>query len=176
MSKPVSKEKQRRINDDIVASRLQVISEEGEPLGILSLSEALALAEQKELDLVEMGTKDDMVMAKIMDYGKFLFKQQKTQAQARSNSKKADVKTLKLTYKIGDHDIDIRKNQALKFGAAGHPLKIELRLRGRENHYEAHATEKIKEFMNSIAEVYKLEGNKVTRAGNTLSTLLYPKK
>ena len=115
MSKPVSKEKQRRINSDIVASRLQVISEEGEPLGVLSLSEALAMAEEKELDLVEMGIKDDVVMAKIMDYGKFLFKQQKTQAQARSNSKKADVKTLKLTYKIGDHDIDIRRGQALKF-------------------------------------------------------------
>ncbi len=175
MSKPVSREKQRRINSDIVASRLQVISEEGEPLGILSLSEALALAEEKELDLVEMGTKDDVVMAKIIDYGKFLFKQQKTQAQARSNSKKADVKTLKLTYKIGEHDIDIRRSQALKFGAAGHPLKLELRLRGRENHYEVLAMDKMKEFMNSIAEVYKLDG-KITRAGNTLSILLYPKK
>jgi translation initiation factor IF-3 len=167
--------KLRRINEEITAPRLSVISDEGEPLGVLSRDEALALAEEKELDLVEMGIQDGVVLAKVMDYGKFLFKQQKTQSQARSHSKKADVKTLKLTYKIGEHDIEIRRGQALKFGAAGHPLKIELRLRGRENHYGDLATAKMQEFINSLGDAYKLDA-KITRTGNTFSTLLYPKK
>lgn len=167
--------KLRRVNEEITALRLSVISDEGEPLGIISRDEALSIAEEKELDLVEMGIQDGVVMAKIMDYGKFLFKQQKTQSQARSHSKKADVKTLKLTYKIGDHDLEIRKNQALKFGAAGHPLKIELRLRGRENHYTDLATAKMQEFINSLADIYKLDV-KIIRTGNSFSALLYPKK
>lgn len=173
MSAPAAKH--RRINDEITASRVSVISEEGEPLGAMPLETALSMAEEREVDLVEMGVQDGVVLAKLMDYGKFLFKQQKSQAQARSHSKKADVKTLKLTYKIGDHDIGIRREQGLKFGAAGHPLKVELRLRGRENHYADHAVAKIQEFMNSLADVYKLD-TKITRAGNTFSVLLYPKK
>ncbi len=167
--------KHRRINDEITVPRVSVISEEGESLGVLTIDAALSLAEEREVDLVEMGLQDGVVLTKLMDYGKFLFKQQKSQAQARSHSKKADVKTLKLTYKIGDHDIGIRREQAVKFGAAGHPLKIELRLRGRENHYAEHATAKMQEFINSLADVYKLDA-KITRAGNTFSALLYPKK
>ena len=169
-------EKNRRINEDILDSKLSVISEDGEPVGIISREEALHLAESKEMDLVEIGKKEGIPLVKIMDYGKFLFKQQKNQAQSRQSSKKADVKTVKLTYKIGDHDLDIRKNQAVKFGEAGHPLKITLTLRGRENHYETLAATKIKEFINSLSEVYKTAEVKITKTGNNFSVLLYPKK
>jgi translation initiation factor IF-3 len=171
----MSPPKSRRVNEEITASRLAVISEDGEPLGTLSLAEALTAAEEKELDLVEIGVQDDVVLAKIMDYGKFLFKQQKTQSQARSHSKKADLKTLKITYKIGEHDLSIRRDQALKFGAASHPLKVSLTLRGRENHYGELAMGKMKEFVNSLGDVYKLD-TKITRTGNNFSILLYPKK
>lgn len=169
-------EKNRRINEDILDSKISVISEEGEPIGILSRDEALRLAETKELDLVEIGKKDGMSLAKVMDYGKFLFKQQKNQAQSRQSSKKADLKTIKLTYKIGDHDLEIRKNQAVKFGEASHPLKLTLTLRGRENHYEGLAMTKMKEFVASLAEVYKTADVKITKTGNNFSALLYPKK
>jgi len=121
--------KSKRINEEIRADRVQVIPEGGEPLGIMSLKEALEKAESMEMDLVEIGMQEGVVLCKIMDYGKFLFKQQKNIAQSRSHSKKADLKTIKLTYKIGDHDLEIRKNQALKFCEAGHPLKIVLQLR-----------------------------------------------
>lgn len=169
-------EKNRRINEEIVATKISVISEEGEPLGTLSRDEALRLAEEKELDLVEIGQKEGVTMAKVMDYGKFLFKQQKNQAQSRQSSKKADVKTLKLTYKIGDHDLGIRKAQGVKFGEAGHPLKIMLTLRGRENHYESLAMAKMKEFVDSLAEVYKTQEAKIVKTGNNFSALIYPKK
>jgi translation initiation factor IF-3 len=126
--------KAKRINENIKADKVQVIAESGEQLGIMSLSEAINKASALEMDIVEIGMQDGVLLTKMMDYGKFLFKQQKS--QNKSHSKKTEVKTIKLTYKIGDHDLEIRKNQAVKFAAAGHPLKIILSLRGRENHYE----------------------------------------
>ncbi len=129
-----------------------------------------------EMDLVEIGIQNGVVLAKIMDYGKFLFKQQKNLAHGRQSSKKADVKTLKITYKIGDHDLDIRRTQAKKFAALGHPLKIMLTLRGRENQYAALAQAKMKEFIGSLGEFYKTDAIQVSKTGNNFSTLIYPKK
>lgn len=165
--------KAKRTNENIKADKVQVISESGEQLGIMSLSEAINKASAQDMDIVEIGMQNGILLTKMMDYGKFLFKQQKS--QNKSHSKKTEVKTIKLTYKIGDHDLDIRRKQAEKFGAAGHPLKITLSLRGRENHYEGLAVAKINEFVASLAEVYKSDV-KVTKAGNNFSILLHVKK
>ncbi|MDD2917320.1 MAG: translation initiation factor IF-3 [Candidatus Gracilibacteria bacterium] len=165
--------KAKRTNESIRADKVQVITESGEQLGIMSLSDAISKASSVDMDIVEIGMQDGVILTKMMDYGKFLFKQQKS--QNKSHSKKTEVKTIKLTYKIGDHDLEIRKNQAIKFGAAGHPLKIILSLRGRENHYEALAMDKVNEFVASLSEVYKADG-KVMKAGNNFSILLHIKK
>lgn len=167
--------KQKRINKDIRSETVSVISDAGENLGVMPTRDAIRIAEEGEMDLVEIGFQDGVTIAKIMDYGKFLFKQQKNLSQSRSNSKKADLKTIKLTYKIGDHDLEIRKNQAVKFSEAGHPIKIMLTLRGRENHYEALALAKVNEFVESLADVCKLEG-KVAKTGNNFTAMLHPKK
>ena len=106
-----------------------------------------------------------------------MFKQQKQQSHNKNQSKKTDVKTLKLTYKIGDHDLEIRKNQAVRFAQDGHPLKIMLQLRGRENQYEQIAQEKIRDFITSLAHVYKQEANtKLLKQGTTFNITLYPIK
>lgn len=105
--------KAKRINESIRAPQVQVIAESGEQLGIMTLADAISTASALEMDIVEIGMQDGVVLTKMMDYGKFLFKQQK--AQNKSHSKKTEVKTIKLTYKIGDHDLEIRKNQAIKF-------------------------------------------------------------
>jgi translation initiation factor IF-3 len=101
----------------------------------MSLSSALEEAYGQEKDLVEVGNVEGTPLCKIMDYGKFLFKQQKQQSKNRSQAKKTEQKTLKITYKIEDHDLEVRRNQAEKFAQDGHPLKVELRLRGRENNF-----------------------------------------
>ena len=93
---------------------------------------------------------DGIPLAKIIDYGKMIFKQQKQQSQNKSNTKKTELKTMKLTYKIGDHDLDVRRNQAEKWAKDGNPIKIFLQLRGRENQYEDLATAKINEFIASM--------------------------
>lgn len=169
-------QKQRRVNEAITEQQIRIISETGEPIGLLSRDEALRIAEEQELDIVEIGSQDGYVLAKLMDYGKFLFKQQKTSSQNRNSSKKADVKTVKITYKIEDHDIEIRRNQALKFGQAGHPVKVMLQLRGRENQFESLGQQKVKDFVASLDAAFKLDGVKVAKVGNSFNVLLYPKK
>lgn len=140
----------------------------------MSLTAALELADSLELDLVEIGMQDGLVLTKLMDYGKYLFKQQKNLSHNRAQSKKAEMKTLKITYRMADHDMEIRKNQAIRFAQDKHPLKVMLQLRGRENQYEKIAGEKVNQFLASISDIYKVEGN-VSKTGNTFAVMLYPK-
>jgi translation initiation factor IF-3 len=139
---------------------------------------ALARAEELDLDLVQIGgLQDGIPLAKIVDYGKYLFKQQKQLSSNKSNQKKTELKTMKLTYKIGDHDLDVRRTQAEKWSKEGNPMKIYLQLRGRENQYEDLATAKIEEFILSLDPFYKKDPNsKIIKQGNTFNIVLYPKK
>ena len=116
-------------------------------------------------------------LVKIVDYGKYIFKQQKQHSQNKSHQKKTELKTMKLTYKIGDHDLDVRRNQAEKWAKEGNPMKILLQLRGRENQYEDLALAKIEEFIASLEHCYKKDVNsKVAKQGNNFNIILYPKK
>ena len=113
MNRPFPQKKnEKRINENIIARELMVIADSGESPGKMSRDAALNMAGEQELDLVEMGMQDGIPLAKIMDYGKHLFKQQKQQSGSTGNNKKTEVKTIKLTYKIGDHDLDVRRAQA----------------------------------------------------------------
>jgi translation initiation factor IF-3 len=171
------KKNEKRINDAIVARELMVISDTWEPLGKMTRDAALTLAGSQDLDLVEVGMQDGLPLTKIIDYGKFVFKQQKQLSQNKSNTKKTELKTMKLTYKIGDHDLDVRRNQAEKWAKEWNPMKIFLQLRGRENQYEDLAVAKIQEFVASIESFYrKDEKSKVLKQGNTFNLVLYPKK
>lgn len=171
------KKNDKRINDAIIARELMVISDTWEPLGKMTRDAALTLAWSQDLDLVEVGMQDGLPLTKIIDYGKFVFKQQKQQSQNKSNTKKTELKTMKLTYKIGDHDLDVRRNQAERWAKEWNPMKIFLQLRGRENQYEDLAIAKIQEFVASMEDFYrKDEKSKVLKQGNTFNLVLYPKK
>lgn len=85
------------------------------------------------------------------------------------------MKTIRITYKIGEHDLEVKKKQVEKFAADGHPLKVSLMLRGRENHYGDLAAKKIDSFIESIIEFYTPHAP-VKRSGNTFNVLLKVKK
>ncbi len=119
----------KRMNEQIIAQRIQVISDTGEQLGIMSLQEALTKSREQNLDLVEVAEKDGTVIAKIIDWQKHLFIEKKTKKKNQANTKKTELKTLRLSYAIGEHDMEIRRNQAEKFAKEGHLLKLELPLR-----------------------------------------------
>jgi len=148
----------KRMNEQITASRVQVISETGEQLGILSLGEALGMARDQDLDLVEMAIRDGVVIAKIVDWQKQLFIEKKNKKKNQATTKKTELKTLRLSYAIGEHDMEIRRKQAEKFAKEGHILRIELPLRGREMRFQDMARIKLQSFVDSIDKIYRIEG------------------
>lgn len=168
------KEKKRLLNDDIRADKIQLISEEWN-LWEMSMDEARQKAREEWLDLMEIWRNWDLAIIKILDYGKFLYRQKKQDQKNKQKSKSPELKTLRITFKIWEHDLLVKRKQAEKFAEWGHALKISLMLRGRENHYGDIAMEKMKTFVNSLEDIYKLDGE-VKRSGNMFNALLKPKK
>lgn len=165
------KEKKKRLNENIRANMVRVIDDEGENLGEMTLSEALTQARESELDLMEMGQSGDVVIVKILDYGKYLYRQKKLEQKQKAKGKAPDMKTIRITYKIGEHDLEVKKRQVEKFAEDGHPLKVSLMLRGRENHYGDLAMQKIENFIQSIEEYYTPHAP-VQRTGNVFNVTL----
>lgn len=174
---PQNKKNEKRTNEAITAREVIVISEKEGMLGRMSTRDALQIAEKENLDLVEMWMQEGIPLCKILDYGKYLFEQQKQHAKNKSNAKKTEIKTMKITYKIGDHDLQVRRNQAEKWAKEWNPMKVFLQLRWRENQYEDIALEKVKEFVASVEDFYKKdEKSKIQKQGNTFNVILHPKK
>lgn len=169
------REKKKRLNADIRAELVQVITEEGENLGEMTLSDALTQAKSQELDLMEIGQKDNVVLVKMLDYGKYLYRQKKLEQKQKQKWKAPDLKTIRITFKIWEHDLDVKRKQAEKFAADGHPLKVSLMLRWRENHYGELAGTKMESFIESLVDIYKADAP-VKRTWNTFNVMLKPKK
>lgn len=128
---------------------MRVIDEKGGQLGILDLEKAINLAKEKELDLIQVTEKIDPPVVKIMNYGKFLYQQQKKEKDAKHH-KKTELKSIRLTFAISDHDLEIKANQTDKFLKAGDIVRIEMRLRGREKALEGFSREKMKKFIEMV--------------------------
>ncbi len=111
---------------------MRVIDEDGHQLGILSKEEALNIARQKELDLVEISPDAKPPVAKIINWGKFNYQKTKTQQKNRKNTKTLDIKQMRLGLKISDNDLMIKLKKVEKFLNIGHKVKITLVYKGRE--------------------------------------------
>jgi translation initiation factor IF-3 len=111
---------------------LRVIDEEGKQLGVLSRNEALDLARERELDLVEISPDANPPVVKIVDWGKFNYQRTKQQQLNRKSSKTLEMKQMRFGLKIGDHDLDIKMSKVRKFLEVGHKVKITIFYRGRE--------------------------------------------
>lgn len=124
------------INERIKAERMQLITHEGENVGIVSKKDALKLAGVVGLDLVilsESGGQDGVPIVKIMDYGKSLYKEKKKQAEAKKKQKTIQIKEVKFRPKIGDHDFETKMKRMVSFLQDGKRVKCTLCFRGREN-------------------------------------------
>lgn len=124
--------KYTRLNDQIRANRLRVIDEDGKQLGILSRNEALDIAREQGLDLVEISPDADPPVCKVIDWGKFNYQRTKQQQQNRKSAKTLDMKQMRFGLKISEHDLEIKMNKVRKFLEAGHKVKITIFYRGRE--------------------------------------------
>ena len=165
------REKQRVINDKIKSPRVQLILESWESLWEMSINDARIKAREQSLDLMEMWKKWKVSIVKMLDYGKFLYREKKQNQKQKALWKSLPLKTLKITFKISDHDLNVRKNQAIKFAKLGHPLRVSLMLRWRENHYVDIARNKMNTFIEMLSEIYKLEW-RVNKSWNIFSAML----
>ena len=137
----------------------------------MSINDARIHAKEAWLDLMQMSFKNGFAVVKMLDYWKFLYRQKKLDRKNKAGGKSPDLKTLRITFKISDHDMDVKRNQAEKFAKIGHPIKVVLMLRWRENHYSDIAFEKMQIFVEKVQDFYKLDA-KISKAGNTLSAML----
>lgn len=125
-----------RINHQIRAAELRVIGPEGENYGVLTLQEALKKAEELNLDLIEISPKATPPVAKITDYGKFQYDENKKQKQAKAHAKNVEVKSLQVKIGTGDHDLALKAKKASEWLAEGHRIRLDLFLTGRTKYLD----------------------------------------
>ena len=169
---PISKE--TRINEEIRDKELRVIDENGEMIGIMSRDEALRLAEEKKLDLVNISPNAKPPVCKILDYGKYRYELQKREKEAKKKQKTMTVKEIRLSTFIEDHDIQVKAKTACKFLQDGDKVKVSLRFRGREKDYTARGREVMDRFAEACSEVSSID-KKPTFEGRSLTMFLAPK-
>ena len=164
-----------RVNHQIQAPEVRVVTEEGEQLGVMKISQALSLANEHGLDLVEVSPLAKPPVVKLIDFDKFKYQQRKVEQQQKKKAKKVEVKTLRLSVRIGQHDMEVRARQATEFLGEGNLVKIELRMRGREQAYTDLAHNQIRKFQSMITAPNRVEVPP-RKMGNTISMTIAPTK
>ena len=168
--KKVQPKKYYAYNEGISETEVMILGEQGENLGIMSTADGIRIAKEKELDLVIINPKSTPQVARIMDFGQFKYQKEKEERKKKAKTHITDTKGIRLSLRIGPHDTEIRKKQAIKFLDNGDKVKIEIILRGRENKQKDMAGDIIKSFMDSINETTSIrveqavetQGNKIT--------------
>lgn len=152
-----------------------MIDETGKPLGVMDTGQALALAQSKGLDLVEVAPMARPPVCKILNFGAFLFQQEKKERKAKAGQKKVELKGIRLTFMIGQHDKDTRKKQSLKFLDDGNKVQLEMRLRGRENAHKDLARQQMEQFAKDLGENIVVE-TPISVMGNRVTMIIGRKK
>ena len=164
-----------RLNHQIKAPTLRVINEDGEQIGVMKTSEALALAGQHGLDLVEVSPVANPPVAKLIDYAKYKYQQKKLEQQQKKNAKKTEVKTIWISMRISEHDMEIKANKITEFLTDGDLVRIELRMRGREQAFGEAGRQNLVKFLTYITAPHRTEVP-IKRMGGTWSVTVAPSK
>ncbi|MDO5483457.1 MAG: translation initiation factor IF-3 [Desulfovibrionaceae bacterium] len=164
-----------RRNEMIRARELRVIGADGEQLGILQRNEAIALAKEAGLDLVEVAATSEPPVCRIMDYGKFRYEQQKKKQEAKKRQTVVQIKEIKVRPKTDDHDYETKLRHIRRFLEDGDRCKITVFFRGREIVHKDRGLAILERVVQDLAEVAKVE-QEPRAEGRTLQMLLVPKK
>lgn len=162
-------------NEQIRFPKIRAIDTDGSQLGIISPREALQIAEEKELDLVLLSDKADPPVCRIMDYGKYKFEQEKKAREARKKQHTADVKEVKMRYKIEEHDYKVRVNQAERFLKDGDKVKATVMFRGREIQHSDLAETLLKRMATDLEPIGEVQ-QAPKKEGKNMMMLIAPKK
>lgn len=161
------------MNEQITAPVLRVIGSDGEQLGQMTRDLALARAKQQELDLVEIAPQAQPPVAKIINYGAFKFQLEKQERKQKARQKKVDVKGIRLSFGIDEHDFQTKVGHAARFLKERHKVKIELILRGREQQHRAIGEERVQMFIQALGVPSRVE-MPLKQLGNRLTTIIAP--
>ncbi len=146
-----------RINNQIRASELRVIDHLDEKRGVMSTKDALLLAQSLGLDLIEIAPQAVPPVAKIMEYGKFQYEQNKKQKKVRAGAKQTETKAIQIKIATGDHDLALKAKKASEWLKEGHRIKVELFLSGRAKYMEEKFLhERLERVLRLITEEYRI--------------------
>lgn len=167
--------KELRINEEIRAAEIRLVSDnEDEQLGIVSVKEALRVARERELDLVEIAPNAKPPVCKLMDYGKYRFDQLKRDKEAKKNQRVVSLKEVKLRINIEEHDFEVKAKNAQKFLAGKDKVKVTIMFRGREITHPEQGIELCRRMAERLADVASVE--KAAKVeGRNMTMILAPK-
>lgn len=163
------------INHDIKNPQIRLISSSGSQLGIFSSNEAIKLAEAEGLDLVMISHRSNPPVCKIIDYGKYKFIQEKKAKEARKKQHHANLKEVKMRYKIEEHDYKVRINQASRFLEAGDKVKATITFKGREIQHTDLALDLLNKMAKNLENIAEIQQSP-SRDGKQIIMILSPRK
>jgi translation initiation factor IF-3 len=167
-------DKDLRINEQIRVREVRLIQNEGEKQGIMPTLEALAIAKEQGLDLVEVAPQAAPPVVKIMDYGKFKFENEKKVRASKQKQKLLKLKEIRMQPKIDDHDMDFKSKHVRDFLAEGNKVKVTIRFRGRELAHTELGLEVLKDVLKRIEGEYVMD-KAPSMEGRFMSMVLSPK-
>ena len=162
------------INEEIREREVRVVDADGSQLGIMPTKQALSLAIEKGLDLVDIAPQASPNVCRIMDYGKYRYEQAKREKEARKNQKTVEVKEVRMSMNIDTHDFETKVNQANKFLKGGDKVKVSVRFRGREMAHTDLGRELLDRFKDACAEFGAVD-KPAKMEGRSLAIFMAPK-
>lgn len=173
---PGTDQKKHRINQQIRSAEVRLIDETGENVGVVDTRQAIEMAQDKGLDLVEVSPLANPPVAKIVDYSKLRYQEEKERRKGRAHQKKIEIKGIRLSLRIGEGDKMVRVKQTVKFLEAGDKVKIEMTLKGREKQHKDLAREIVNKFIQTVNESIETKAEQnLSIQGGKLSVIIAKK-
>jgi translation initiation factor IF-3 len=164
-----------RINNEIRVKEVRLIGADGGNIGVVSIDEALKLAQEADLDLVEVAPNSDPPVCRILDYGKFLYEKAKKDREARKAQTKVEIKEVRLRPKTSEHHRSFKVRDARRWLEEGKKVRVRIRFRGREIHYPEIALEDLQSIADELSDVGAIEQAPMME-GRTMLMMLTPAK
>lgn len=162
-----------RVNRAIRVREVRLIGADGQQMGIMPTRDALAIAEEQELDLVEVAPNAEPPVCRLMDYGKYLYEKQKRERESRKAQKQIEVKEVRLRPKTDEHDIQVVLTKIRKFAKEGAKIRVRIRFRGREIYHPEVAQELMERVANDVSDVVTIEARPILD-GRSMVMVLAP--
>lgn len=163
------------INENIKAKQVRLIDANNETRGIVSIQEALAIAEEEGLDLIEISPQAVPPVCKVLDFGKYRYEQQKRKNEAKKNQKIVEIKELKVRPAIESHDYEVKVKQAKKFLEQGNKVKFTMRFKGRELSANDMGKQILAQFIEDLSDISKID-SEMKLEGRQMTMILAPQK